>query len=93
MLVERKTVVTNGTGLHARPAAMFVQKANQYQSSIKVVCRGKEVNAKSIIGVLSLGAGQGSELEIKAEGKDAEAAVHGLVGIVEEGFPEEDGEG
>ena len=90
MLVIRKTVIINRIGLHARPAALFVQKANQFQSAIKIICNGKKINAKSIIGVLSLGAGQGSRVTIQAEGEDAEAAAAELVRVIEEELPEED---
>ncbi len=92
MLAERDTVVVNKTGLHARPASLFVQKANQFRSAIKIVCNGKEINAKSMIGVLSLGAGRGSKITIQAEGEDAEAAAAELARVIEKELPEEDQE-
>lgn len=92
MLVERETVIINETGLHARPAALFVQKANQFQSTINIICNGKKINAKSMIGVLSLGAGRGSKITIQAEGEDAEAAAAELVRVIEKELPEEDQE-
>lgn len=92
MFAERDTVVINKTGLHARPAALFVQKANQFQSAINIACNGKEINAKSIIGVLSLGAGKGSKITIRASGEDAEAAVAELVSMIENQLPEADQE-
>jgi L-iditol 2-dehydrogenase len=85
-------VDANKTGLHARPAAIFVQRANQFNSAIKIVCNGKEINAKSMIGVLSLGAGRGSRVIIQAEGEDAEAAAAELARVIEEELPEEDKE-
>ncbi len=92
MAVTRETVITNKTGLHARPAAIFVQRANQFNSAIKIACNGKEINAKSMIGVLSLGAGRGSRVIIQAEGEDAEAAAAELARVIEEELPEEDKE-
>jgi phosphocarrier protein HPr len=92
MFAEREVVVTNKTGLHARPAAIFVQKANWFESDIKIICNGKEINAKSMIGVLSLGAGQGSRVTIQAEGEDAEAAAAELARVIEKELPEEDSE-
>ncbi len=82
-MVERKAVINNKTGLHARPAALFVQKANRYKSEILIIKDSKEVNAKSIMGIMSLAAGYGSEIIIKAEGEDAQEAVDGLVELVE----------
>ena len=82
-MVEKLFVVKNETGLHARPASLFVQKAAQYKSTIKVKKDGKEANAKSIISVLSLGASFGSEITIIADGPDAEEAVAGLVELLD----------
>ena len=76
-------MVKNETGLHARPASLFVQKAAKYKSTIKVKKDGKEANAKSIISVLSLGASFGSEITIIADGPDAEEAVAGLVELLD----------
>lgn len=77
-MAEKKVIVHNKTGLHARPAALFVQKANQFKSDISIVKETKNVNAKSIMGVMSLGASQGSEILIKAKGEDAQQAVNDL---------------
>jgi phosphocarrier protein len=93
MFAEREVVVANKTGLHARPAAIFVQTANQFESDIKIICNGNEINAKSMIGVLSLGAGQGSRVTIQAEGEDAEAAAAELARVIEEELPKEDTKG
>ena len=82
-MVEKLFVVKNETGLHARPASLFVQKAAKYKSTIKVKKDGKEANAKSIISVLSLGASFGSEISIIADGPDAEEAVAGLVELLD----------
>ncbi len=76
--VERKVLVKNKQGLHARPAALFVQIANKYDSSIKVQKDDQLVNGKSIMGILMLAAEKDSEVVIIAEGTDADEAVNEL---------------
>lgn len=68
---------------------MFVEAASKFKSDIYIIKDGERVNGKSIMGVLSLAAGQGSDLTIRAEGEDCEEAVEALSGLVEEGFYEE----
>lgn len=82
-MVEKSFEIKNETGLHARPASLFVQKAAKYKSSIKLLKDGKEANAKSIISVLSLGASKGSEIKIMATGEDEQEAVNGLVELLD----------
>ncbi len=82
MLATRTVTVKNKQGLHARPAALFVQVANKFDSKITVMHDAERVNGKSIMGILMLGAEQGSEIIIVAEGKDAELAVVELERIV-----------
>ncbi len=72
---ERKIEVKNKVGLHARPAALFVQTANKFNSSINVICNEISADGKSIIGILMLGANQGTKIIIKAEGEDAQLAI------------------
>ena len=86
--MEKIVVIKNETGLHARPAGMFVKKASEFTSTIEVKCKGKVVNAKSIMGIMSLGLGQGDELTVVANGEDQEAAVNALVELIEGGFGE-----
>ena len=81
-LVIKTISVKSKQGLHARPAAVFVQVANKFESTITVSRNGERVNGKSIMGILMLGAEQGSEITIEAEGKDAEAAMVELERIV-----------
>lgn len=81
-MVFEKVSVKLKTGLQARPAAMFVQEANRYVSDVFVQKDDKKVNAKSIMGVMSLAIGNGQEITISAEGKDAEEAVQSLVQFV-----------
>ena len=84
----KDVVVQNQVGLHARPATFFIQKANEFKSPIWVERDERRVNAKSLLGVLSLGILGGSEIRIIADGPDEQAAVDGLVELVESGFAE-----
>lgn len=80
--------VKNQVGLHARPATFFIQKANEFKSSIWVEKEDRRVNAKSLLGVLSLGIMGGTTIRIHASGVDEEIAVEELVKLVESGFAE-----
>ena len=82
MQVEKEIVIKNKTGLHARPAALFVQIANKFNSDITIIKEDQEVNGKSIMGILMLAAERGAKLTIIAEGEDAEAAVAELTDIL-----------
>jgi phosphocarrier protein len=82
-MVEQVFRVKNETGLHARPASMFVQKAAKFKSVIKLYKEGKEANAKSIISVLSLGASKGSDITISCTGDDEKDALAALVELLE----------
>jgi phosphotransferase system HPr (HPr) family protein len=81
--VERQVTLTNESGLHARPASQFVTEANKYQSEILVEVNGKRVNAKSILGLLTLAIPKGQTLNIITNGADAEAALNALCNLVE----------
>lgn len=78
--------VSNKVGLHARPATFFIQKANEFKSSIWVEKDGRRVNAKSLLGVLSLGIAQGTTINVIADGADEELSVNSLVDLVENGL-------
>lgn len=80
--------VQNQVGLHARPATFFIKKANEFKSSIWVEKDERRVNAKSLLGVLSLGIMGGTDIKIMAGGSDEEEAVDALVALVESGFAE-----
>ena len=84
----KDVVVENQVGLHARPATFFIQKANEFKSSIWVEKEERRVNAKSLLGVLSLGIMGGTAIRIIAGGPDEETAVDELVKLVESGFAE-----
>jgi phosphotransferase system HPr (HPr) family protein len=75
MLIEKKLIIQNEQGLHARPAAIFVQVANKYESDIVVKKGRQEVNGKSIMGLLTLAVEKGAKLHIRANGPDAKEAI------------------
>jgi phosphotransferase system HPr (HPr) family protein len=81
-VIRRKIIVKNKQGLHARPAALFVQVANKFDSRITIKRDEEEVNGKSIMGILMLGAEKGSEILIEADGEDAEIAIIELEKLV-----------
>jgi phosphocarrier protein HPr len=91
---EAKVIVNNKVGLHARPASLFVQAATKFASNINVSCQDaetkeiREANAKSILGILTLGVYQGMELIIQTDGEDEETALKSLVELVENNFGE-----
>ena len=84
----KEVMVQNQVGLHARPATFFIQKANEFKSSIWVEKEERRVNAKSLLGVLSLGIVGGTKIDIIADGSDEQEAVDSLVALVESGFAE-----
>lgn len=84
----KEVKVENQVGLHARPATFFIQKANEFKSSIWVEKDERRVNAKSLLGVLSLGIVGGTDIRIIADGLDEQLAVDNLVRLVENGFTE-----
>ena len=88
MCVKKDVLVQNQVGLHARPATFFIQKANEFKSSIWVEKDERRVNAKSLLGVLSLGIVGGTSIDIIAAGSDEQEAVDSLVALVESGFAE-----
>ncbi len=84
----KETVVNNQVGLHARPATFFIQKANEFKSSIWVEKDERRVNAKSLLGVLSLGIVKGTAITLIGDGPDEEAAVNALVELINTDFSE-----
>ena len=84
----QEVVITNANGLHARPAKFFIQKANCYKCSIFVEKDDRKVNAKSLLGVLSLGIAKGMTIKLMADGQDEDEAVNGLVALINSGFSE-----
>lgn len=84
----KETTVNNQVGLHARPATFFIQKANEFKSSIWVEKDDRRVNAKSLLGVLSLGIVKGTAINLIADGPDEEAAINALVELINSEFAE-----
>jgi len=87
--VEKDIAVINRLGLHARPAAMFVRIASRYRCEVWVAKEGEEVNGKSIMGLMTLAAGQGSKLHLRCEGPDAEKAMTDLEELINARFHED----
>lgn len=83
-MFSKEVTVTNSVGLHARPATFFIQKANEFKSSIWVEKGDRRINAKSLLGILSLGIIKGTNIKIIADGVDEEAAVASLISLIEE---------
>ena len=85
---QETLTLLNKVGLHARPASKFVQTAAHFASTITVFCGARQANAKSILQVLSLGAGGGAEITLHAEGADADAALEALKQLIADKFGE-----
>lgn len=87
-MFSKEVIVNNQVGLHARPATFFIQRANEFKSSIWIEKEARKVNAKSLLGVLSLGITKGTQISILADGADEEEAANSLVELVESNFAE-----
>lgn len=87
-MITKEITVQNQVGLHARPATFFIQKANEFKSSIWVEKEERRANAKSLLGVLSLGITGGTPIKVIADGLDEEAAVEALEKLIVSGFAE-----
>jgi phosphocarrier protein HPr len=88
-MIQREVSIKNRAGLHTRPAAMLVKTAARFQSEFSIEKDGMEINGKSIIGVMTLAAEQGSTMLLKFEGADEEAACGAMVELFERGFDEQ----
>lgn len=89
MKAEKSVTLTNDYGLHARPATLFVEMSNRFTCDVLVIRDSQEVNGKSVMGIMMLGAESGSTLTIRTDGPDAEEAMKSLVELVESGFGED----
>ncbi len=87
-ITSRQLTIVNKLGLHARAAAKLVNTAGQFTSSVTVKCNGKDANAKSIMSVMMLAATKGTEIEVKTEGDDAEAALKSVCALIDSRFGE-----
>lgn len=88
-MVSKEVTILNATGLHARPASMFVQEAGKYKSEINIINGDKKINAKSIMGIMAGGLSKDTIISIEAHGEDEQAAVDSLVSLVSSKFGEE----
>lgn len=87
-MISKEVVINNQVGLHARPATFFIQKANEFKSSIWIEKDDRRVNAKSLLGVLSLGIVKGTEVNIVADGVDESEAIATLSELIDSNFSE-----
>ena len=87
-MIEKNLQVKNKLGLHARPAALFVQTTNKFKSKIRVIKDDQEVNGKSIMGVMMLAANKGSSIQLETSGEDEIEAMTALIALVEDCFGE-----
>ena len=90
-MVIKEVVISNQVGLHARPATFFIQKANEFKSSIWIEKDERRVNAKSLLGVLSLGIVKGTKIKIIADGVDENQAIEMLTALIDSEFAEYSG--
>ncbi|MGL4607718.1 MAG: HPr family phosphocarrier protein [Eubacteriaceae bacterium] len=87
-MITKEVTILNATGLHARPASMFVQAAGKFKSKIFVIKGDQRINAKSIMGIMAGGIAQGTTVAIEANGEDEEAAVETLIDLINGKFGE-----
>ena len=88
-MIERELTVSNRLGLHARATAKLVQLLSSYRCGATLTAKGREVNAKSIMGVMLLAAGQGTVVKLRVEGPDEEAVADAVAGLFERRFDED----
>ena len=92
LTAQREVTINNAQGFHARPAHLFVQLATQFQSQVRIIKGNEVIDGKSILDLLTLGAGNGTKLSLQVVGDDAEAACEALCKLIENGFNEANGE-
>ncbi len=89
-MVQRKVTIINRLGLHARAAAKFVKLANRFKAAVKIEKDGVSIDGKSILGILTLAAVQGTEITLKVSGIDEKSALNALISLIESRFEEEE---
>ncbi len=89
-MLEKKITIKNRLGMHARAAVKFVNTANRFSSTVRVVKDGDEIDGKSILGILTLAAVQGTEIILKVSGEDEDGALSALVGLINNNFLEKE---
>ncbi len=87
-MISKEVIIQNEIGLHARPATFFIQKANEFRSSVWVEKEERKVNAKSLLGILSLGISTGTKITIITDGLDEKETMEGLIDLINSGFSE-----
>jgi phosphocarrier protein len=87
-MIKQNVTIVNDAGLHARPAAALVKLASEYESDFYIHLYGYKVNGKSILGVMTLAAEQGAELELELDGPDEEKAMQAIIELIQSGFGE-----
>ena len=87
-MLKKDVTITNNIGLHARPATFFIQKANSFKASVWIEKDDRKVNAKSLLGVLSMGIAKGMTVTLVADGQDETSAINGLIELIQTGFAE-----
>lgn len=88
-MIERELTVSNRLGLHARATAKLVQLLSAYKSNVTLIAKGREVNAKSIMGVMLLAAGQGTQVKLRVDGEDEGSACDAVASLFERRFDED----
>ena len=88
-MIERELIITNRLGLHARATAKLVQAVSGFHCGVTVAAKGREVNAKSIMGVMLLAAGQGTSIIVRTDGEDEAAAMDAVAALFERRFDED----
>lgn len=89
-MIKKTVTIKNKLGLHARAAVKFVNMANRFTSSVKIIKDGNEIDGKSVLGILTLAAVKGSQITLKVSGDDEKIAVKNLMNLVEDKFQEEE---
>jgi len=89
-MIEKEITIKNKLGLHARAAVKFVNLANRFSSEVKIIKDGNEIDGKSILGILTLAATQGSGIRLRASGKDEESALKALMDLINNRFDEKE---
>ena len=87
-MLEREITISNKLGLHARASAKLVQLVSGYRSTVQISCRGREINAKSIMGLMLLAAGKGTAIKLRADGEDEAEAMAAVVDLFDRKFDE-----
>lgn len=88
-MIEKKVIVQNRAGVHARPSTLIAQAANKFEAKIEIIKGEKEYNAKSVIGVMTMAATYNSELTLRADGADEQAAIDAIVQLFDTKFEED----